>query len=629
MTLSERIKSIDKKLTESTKDIKFSSSFPLLLYMITYALIDFWAFLTIFPSKSVPWELYLGRISISYILLGAVLFFFFKKKLSLILFGISSVFLLCYEFAQMCYSKANASLFRFSAISAAKEGMGFAGNILSSISLKVYAGYIGLLLFAGLVIFVTVKFSKEPSTKVPKVFKTVCCAVMLVCTLVYTTFLKPWIMSSGTMENYGSYDIYNYKNLVAPVDMFQTYDLLMLFNRDIVCTIKSNFISEDNSKYIDDYFAEKPKHNDNEMTGIFKGKNLVIFQLETFENQLITEDICPNLYKLREEGIDLTNFYSSRFGNTYTFGTELCVNTGLFAPAGSSIETVFVNNSFTYSLANQLKDRGYSANEFHFNGPDFYNRGVMHKVFGYDDYIRYEDHATNKDQNFELDDVIADDNGLYNKLIENRPFLDLIVSYSAHQPYNVNDPIYQEAIKRKPELAVDDESDINGIFRAKATITDDMIGKVIKRFEEDGLLDDTVFLIYGDHYNPLVKPDDISEEEYSNTPCFIYCKGIEPQKVEKYCCTNNILPTLANMFGFGTCDKYVGEDIFDPDFKGYAYFQNLAWIDKDYYFNGKEIVSNKTGKEPDMDRINDMNELVRRKIDVNNYILFLDYYKNK
>lgn len=628
MTFSERIKAIDKKLTETTKDVKFSSWFPLLLYMLTFYLIDFFAFFTIFPSRNVPVELYFGRVSISYIILLSFFIFLFPKKVSMVIFGITSVFLLCYEFAQMCYASVNKSLFRFSIITAAKDGMNFAGTALKAVPLKIYAGYGGLLLLIALFLFIIGKFSKEPHTKFSKKFKLFGSLTGTLFACIYTVFIIPWFLSSGTMDNYGSYDYYNYTNLCDTVKMFKRNDLIMLADRDIVCSITSRMNEAKNRKEIKDFFAEKTPHSDNEMTGIFKGKNLIIFQLETFEKQLITEELCPNIYELQQKSIEFSNFYSARFGDTYTFGTELAVNTGLFAPSGLDIDRSIVNNALPYSAANLFRKLGYSANEFHYNTPGFYNRGNMHKTFGYENYIRYIDYAENKERIFELDDVLADDDGLYDTLIKNDHYMDFVVSFSAHLPYVTDDVVYEEAVKRRPELKTSDPSDEKAIYFAKATITDDMVGKLMERFEEDGVLDNTVLIFYGDHYNPIIKPDDVTDEEYSNTPCFIYCKGIEHMVVDKYCSTQNLLPTLVNMFDLGSCDNYIAEDIFDPNYEGIVYFQNLAWINDKYHFDGTEVTENYTDSEIDKNYVSKINEMVKKRIDVNNHILFFDYYND-
>lgn len=624
----QKLKNLNNRITEATKDVKFKSWFPLLLYIITFVAIDFFAFFIILRNPYVPVETYFSRIIFSNIIALSSIIFMFGKKTSAILYAVFSVFLLLYSCAQMFYSNANKVLFRIKAVFSAKEGAKFVNGITKDIPKSTIIITAAILVFIAIATFLILKFSESPKKGVPRKFKYIVNSLIFLAAAVVIAF-TPKLKASGRMSTYGSYQAYNYIHFESGTDVYRDMDIVTYIYRDIVCTVKQQFFTESNTEIIDDYFNNKPEHTDNDKTGIFKGKNLMIIQMESLEYSAIDEESCPNISKLMKEGINFKNFYSSRFGDTFTFGTETAIDTGLFAPSGVSLSNDYVNNSFPDSLARLFKAQGYSANEFHFNDPEYYNRGVMSKVYGYDNYIRYEDYAENKDQNFEIDDTLVTDNGLYNKLIENDRFLDFIVTYSAHLPFTSDDELYLEAIKRHPNLEADDPNDQSQIFRAKASLTDDMIGKLIERLDQDGKLDNTVLLFVTDHYCASIRPTTFEDGELSNTPCFMYAKGIKAETVEKVCNTGDILPTLVNMFDIGDCNKYMGSDIFDDSYEGYAYFQNLSWITSDFYYLNGQIEKNYTGKEVDEEFINQMNETIKNKINVNNQILFSDYYKDK
>lgn len=624
--MTERFKKWNDRVSETTKDIKIKNWFPLLLYLCAYIITDLFMMYAIFRNPYISVDSYLRRMIFSNLFLLSSFIFMFGKKTSAILFAVSELLFIVYGFAQMCYSHANKTLFRISAIFSAKEGTGFAGSIMSEISTKVKIGFIVLIILTAVVTFVTLKFSSPPEKGFARKFKYIVNGIILAASLT-VVLLIPYFLSSGRMDNYGSFDKYNYINFLDATTLFKRNDLFTCLERDVVCTVKQQFTASDSVENINNYFEKKQPHQDNDMTGIFKDKNLIVVQMESLDYKGITAENCPNLTKFMEEGINFKNFYSSRFGNTFTFGTETAINTGLFAPSGAVLSTDYVENSFPYSLASMFKADGYSANEFHFNTADYYNRGVMSKVFGFDNYIEFEKYAENKDQLFEVDDTVVTDNGLYNELTKNDKFLDYIVTYSAHLPYSIYDTVYLEAIKRHPELKTDDLYDKLSIYRAKASLTDDMAGELVERLEQDGLMENTVILFITDHFCADLADNDVSEALISNTPCFIYAKGIEPQTVEKVCNTSDILPTLINLFGMENCGEYIGSDIFDDSYDGYACFQNLSWITNDFYYSGGSIAKNYTGAVADDDFIEKMNEMVRERIDINNQILFNDYYK--
>lgn len=620
----ERFDDLNRRLTEATKDITFKSYFPALLFFLTFGLIDLLYCQSILIMPNFPVEQSIQRMIMSNIIALSSLVFMFRKKPSVIIYSVISVFMLCYGFAQLCYSNADNTLFRLNAIFSAGEGVKYLSDILKNIPISTYVYFVVILILTALSAFLILRFSAEPEKGVPRKFKYITNSVVFVCSAAFVAAL-PYIKTSDFEDGNGSFTAYNYRNFVSADSLYRDNDIFIYLQRDIICTIKQSVFPSDNTEMIAEYFSERAPHEDNDKTGIFKGKNLIVVQMESLDYSGISEKNCPNLVRFMNEGINFENFYSSRFGDTFTFGTEMTVNTGLFAPSGASVTNAYEDNAFPYSLPNLFRAKGYSANEFHFNTPDFYNRGVMHKTFGFENYIRYEDYAENKAQNFEIDDTVVTDDGLYGKLTESEHFFDFIITYSAHVPYSENE-LYFEAIKRHPQLAVTDSSSQEEYFYAQASLTDDMAGELVRRLEEDGLMDDTVILFITDHYCSGIVEISDRDELVSNTPCFIYAKGIEPETVEKVCCTADILPTLVNMFELGSADNYIGYDIFDENYEGYAYFQNLSWINSDYFCRNGSIIENYCGSEPDKDYINSMDELAKKRMEVNNRILFTDYY---
>jgi phosphoglycerol transferase MdoB-like AlkP superfamily enzyme len=123
--------------------------------------------------------------------------------------------------------------------------------------------------------------------------------------------------------------------------------------------------------------------------------------------------------------------------------------------------------------------------------------------------------------------------------------------------------------------------------------TDAFIGSLMDRLEADGRIEDTVLVVFSDHYSKYMS--DISfvmelkgehnPDLLSKTPFFIYARDIPPQKVSKYTSTIDIFPTLVNLFGLDADPAYfVGRDAFGEE-EGYAMFRNYAWYDGETYFS--------------------------------------------
>ncbi len=62
-------------------------------------------------------------------------------------------------------------------------------------------------------------------------------------------------------------------------------------------------------------------HSDNEYTGIFKNKNIILIQLEGFEHFLINEEHTPTLCSLKNNSFVFTDHYSYKIDAGQTFNS--------------------------------------------------------------------------------------------------------------------------------------------------------------------------------------------------------------------------------------------------------------------------------------------------------------------
>ena len=82
-----------------------------------------------------------------------------------------------------------------------------------------------------------------------------------------------------------------------------------------------------------EYLSKQSPSNKNEYTGIFEGKNLIVFVAESFSNLAIREDITPTLYKMANQGFQFKNFYTPLFPVSTADG-EYLVDTSLIPAEG-------------------------------------------------------------------------------------------------------------------------------------------------------------------------------------------------------------------------------------------------------------------------------------------------------
>lgn len=173
--------------------------------------------------------------------------------------------------------------------------------------------------------------------------------------------------------------------------------------------------SDENIKTMHEYFANQIPTAQNEYTGMFKGKNLIVFVAEAFNNIALREDLTPNLCKLYNEGFQFENFYTPLFPVSTADG-EYMTDTSLIPKEGVWSIYKVRNNYMPYSYANVLEPLGYTSNAYHNHTATYYDRDQYIKAMGYDSYLAVgtglEDRMNTKlwpNSDYEMIDVTVDD----------------------------------------------------------------------------------------------------------------------------------------------------------------------------------------------------------------------------
>lgn len=393
---------------------------------------------------------------------------------------------------------------------------------------------------------------------------------------------------------------------------------------------------------IRDYFATRKPSGANDMTGKLAGKNVVLVLMESMDDWMIGQH-TPTLEKLMGESLNFTRFYTPVYGGVRTFNTEFSVNTGSFLSSQGGYAFDYVTNAYPQSLANRLREAGYSARTFHYNDPTFYSRGEFSPAMGYEEYVCYADYVTETDEklrnNLLYDDLLLFDNeGLNAEFFrEGQPTLNFVITRSAHLSYKYNEVLSHWGLKKYPQyrgLTGNEETDCAYL---KAKLVDDFFGRLLKELEEKGQLENTVIIGVTDHYTygyknmeALLKLSGTEESLLlERTPCFIWSPGLEPMEMDKVLNTSDLLPTMLNLLGVESPYDYIGHDAFDDAYEGFVPFSNGSWIIGDTAFDsaGKKLISISGNQQTVTAELQKkMADRVQEFIRINNLILDADYY---
>lgn len=544
------------------------------------------------------------------------------KRSGKITFGVVSGIFIALSFSQYIYFKIFDQFFWLKSIMLAGEGADYLNHVVKQIDERLIIFTISEIIFLvlGLV------FWKKPEiTKRKGKWGVIIPVIVLLCSHI---LMQPLLFG----DKQDQWDVWkkprvvynNFNDINKSLEISGIYQFTF---RDIIGTLfPFDKYGKKEFEQVDKFFEEKGTPEKNMYSELFRGKNVIAVMMESMDTWMIDEEHTPTIYHMMENGIKFTNYNAPFFGAGFTFGSEFAFNTGFFTPVSAISASNFSTNSFPYALARLFKEKGYTTNSFHFNSADFYNRGIMHKSFGYEKYNCVQDFGITGTE-AELDTNMIKNDAIYQKMTEKAPFFDFVVTYSAHLPYIGDSKKLELAKEYYPDLLGKEENEELNNIRILAFDTDEFFRILLERLEADGLLDNTVIVAYTDHFAYGVSDEDLLDEWKGDTlsytvPAFIYSKSIEPTEVNKPMMTIDWAPTLANLFGLDSAGKYVGNDILAPENGGFAYFETWGWLDDIMYYQP----SDEKIEDVDKEHIENQNNRVRQSIEVNDTIVLGDYY---
>lgn len=563
-----------------------------------------------------------------------------------IFFGTTYFFFLIWTLAQTGYSRMFHRMMWLTDIFYVGEGAGYIGDVLGAFSLVWWIGGILLIALGALLIIKFPKVKVVLACKLPCLFAAVFAFALLffVPELVFQRDLNVW----GTRSEYAQSSSYRatYNTMYDARNVYEICGIYQLTFRDLFVheiypmTPAYREQIRKQTAQINEYFTSRPEKTDNEMTGLFQGKNVVLVLMESMDDWMITREDTPTLYTMMQSGIAFTDFYTPGYGTARTINSEFCINTGIYLPTTGDYVFDYVTNDFSQSIASQATANGYTAEVFHYNDPSFYSRGVFEPAMGYNAYNCYADYETDKNKLY--DDCLLFDIPQLNDLFfrEGKTF-NTIITRSAHLSYVYNEVLSHYALKKYPEYRGKYASQEEDCARVKAKLVDDMFSRLLEELEARGQLENTVIIGVTDHYTYGYKAMDelyaLSGVEHNllleKTPCFVWSTDCPDITVDKTLNTSDFLPTMLNLLGYDSPYHYLGQDAFDPNYEGYALFPNGSWIRDGVAClagagAGVQIIQNTKNREVTQQELDEMAALSREYIRISNLLLTANYYQS-
>lgn len=369
---------------------------------------------------------------------------------------------------------------------------------------------------------------------------------------------------------------------VTPEPVVYGYNTL-----DIDFTALADSASNSTLASIHRYVASRTPSRQNEYTGMFKGKNLILLTAEAFSPWFISEELTPTLYRLTHEGFVCTNYYQPGWGQSTT-GGEFAVLTGLLPTWIDNNVSFWAsrNDYMPLALGNQFRALGYQTPAWHDNTYNYYNRDATHPNLGYDyqgigNGLTLPSSSGSSWPYSDLEMMEATmDSYVDTYLATGQPFHAYYMTVSGHGGYGWGHAMAAKnraaAQAAYPDASTPVQAYVAANLELEAALT-----YMLEKLEAKGIADDTVICLSADHYPYVLAEADVDyyveltgrqdteldTSRYRNA-LILWCGSMEePVTVDIPCSAVDILPTLSNLFGLPYDSRLLsGRDILDDSY---------------------------------------------------------------
>ena len=381
---------------------------------------------------------------------------------------------------------------------------------------------------------------------------------------------------------------------------------------DGVKTIENNqqkaLASEDDLTKVLNYTKQKRTEPNPEYYGAAKKKNIIKIHLESFQTFLINKkvngkEVTPFLNKLSSGNQDFTYFpnFFHQTGQGKTSDSEFTMDNSLYGLPQGSAYSLKGDNTYQSLPAILDQKQGYTSNVMHGDYKTFWNRDQVYKHFGIDNFYdaTYYDMSDDNIVNLGLKDkpffkASAD----YQSKMK-KPFYSHLITLTNHYPFTLDE---EDASIDKPNTG---DSTVDGYIQT-AHYLDQALEEYITDLKKKGLYDNSVIMIYGDHYGISENHNNAMEKllgekitpakftDLNRTGFWLKVPGKSGGVNKEYAGQMDVMPTLLHLVGIDSKNYLMfGSDMFSKQHNNVVPFRNGDFITEDYkYVNGK-IYSNK------------------------------------
>ncbi|MGG2066469.1 LTA synthase family protein [Bacillus sp. S14(2024)] len=409
---------------------------------------------------------------------------------------------------------------------------------------------------------------------------------------------------------------------------------------DIALQSKSSaqrvFASGDRFSEIDNYVKTKDRQKNKELFGVAKDKNVILISMESTQSFVINQkingkEITPFLNDFIKDSYYFDNFYHQT-GQGKTSDAEFIIENSLYPLDRGSVFFTHANNEYT-ATPEQLKKYGYYSAVFHSNDKTFWNRDLMYPALGYDRYFNLQDY-TNAEQmsvGWGLKDKEFFEQSISKLKSLPQPFYTKFITLTNHFPFLLEpeDRFINE---------YNSESGVVNRYFPTVRYTDEALKHFVTRLKEEGLYDNSIIIIYGDHYGisenhnaamaqflgkETLTPFDTMQLQ--RVPLIIHIPGQKGKIISKVSGQIDVKPTLLHLLGIKTNNSIeFGTDLFETNDEPLVVMRDGSFVTNDYMYTKNVCYNKKTGEPTDINICQPYIEKAKTELNYSDKLIYGD-----
>lgn len=393
---------------------------------------------------------------------------------------------------------------------------------------------------------------------------------------------------------------------------------------------------------IENYIRANYKKPSDEMFGIAKGKNVILISMESTQNFVINntvngQEITPFLNDFIKESYYFENFYHQT-GQGKTSDSEFLVDNSLYPLGRGAVFFTHSRNEFKAS-PEILNENGYFTATLHANNKSFWNRDIMYQSFGYNRFYEINDYEVNEENSvgWGLKDADFFQQSIHHLKEMPKPYYAKFITLTNHFPFDLDEE------DKLVEPYTSNSKTLNNYFPT-VRYQDEALKQFVQSLKDEGLYDDSIIILYGDHYgisenHNRAMSEYLGEEvtpfvstQLQRVPLIIHIPGQKGKTISTVSGQIDLKPTLLHLLGIDTKGNIdFGTDLFAEDKMEFTVLRDGSFITKDYVYTRETCYDKESGEEADASSCEPYLEKAKYELEYSDKIVYGDllrFYEN-